>query len=561
MKKHLILLSLAVAAMMSTNAFAAAAPDLTFNGEVLEWNTDWSRAICGTLDITENIIEVSGIACSRVTPGYIWMQSDDVEDYIIATDEKGEKRACKVKFTKKIRWDWEDLAGGVYDGKDYLFIGGFGDNNHTDGEYRIIYFEEPAIPETPQEITITPAAIKYQYPGGKLLNAEALMYDNKTQMIYVITKIYHDVCQVFSIPFRTDYGDELQTLTYVCDLGLKSDLGEGASPDKGFHLVTAADISPDGKYILIKNQNNTNPPYSWILLWERDGDEAISETLKRQPQPLRCYEVEWQGEAICWLDDYTFYTTSDADDDNPPIYKYTRKQPVKPTPKRSFVIDGDFSEWEDLDGLAHATVSGASEYDALNDMRFYADEEFVSFYLEFSATEGDVKYINIMLNVDGDPETGHESWMWSPSGMEYLIETEVDDFENATFFYFDNAKPRDEWAGWTPTYSADFVAACEPQTLGNGHKALEGQILISELPGGVLPSLSVGVFTSNSGWAESGILPQVWGPTLEVAIYSTPTSVESNQSSVISSQKILRNGQLLIEHNGKTYTVTGAEVR
>ena len=35
---------------------------------------------------------------------------------------------------------------------------------------------------------------------------------------------------------------------------------------------------------------------------------------------------EWQGEAMAWLDDDNFYTTSDEDEGNPPIYKYTRKQ-------------------------------------------------------------------------------------------------------------------------------------------------------------------------------------------------------------------------------------------
>ncbi|MBQ4018026.1 MAG: hypothetical protein II605_02145, partial [Paludibacteraceae bacterium] len=83
-----------------------AAPPLVYNGDTLAWNYSWKKTQCGTLNIDNNIIEVSGIACSRVTPGYIWMQSDETVKYIIATDEKGEDRACKVKFTKSIRWDW-----------------------------------------------------------------------------------------------------------------------------------------------------------------------------------------------------------------------------------------------------------------------------------------------------------------------------------------------------------------------------------------------------------------------------------------------------------------------
>ena len=322
MRKYILFL------LMSVGAVAFAAPPLVYNGDTLAWNYAWERKQCGTLDIKANIKEVSGIACSRVTPGYIWMQSDDYESYMIATDEKGETRYCTITFTKSIRGDWEDLSGGVYEGKNYLFIGAFGDNGESWGDYSIVYLEEPAIDaENKTKVTIEPRNIKFVYPDGKKHNCEALMYDNVEQMIYIITKVYYNVCQVFSIPFRLDYGDEVQTLTYVCDLGVKEDLGDGSKPYKGFHLVTAADISPDGKYVLIKNHNNIVANYSWILYWVRQEGESIAETVKRTPQPLKCYQWEWQGEAICWLDDDTFYTTSDADDGNPPIYKYTRKWP------------------------------------------------------------------------------------------------------------------------------------------------------------------------------------------------------------------------------------------
>lgn len=322
MKRLLIICGLVLAGMS-----VLAAPKLVYNGDTLEWNNSWKKTQCGTLDINANIIEVSGIACSRVTPGFIWMQSDETVKYIIATDEKGAKRACKVKFDKSIRWDWEDMSGGVYEGTNYLFIGAFGDNDETDGNYSIVYFEEPAIDSVnAPEVTVTPQQIKYVYPDGKKHNNEALMYDNVENMIYIITKVYYDVCQVFRIPFRLDYGTETQTLEYVCDLGVKSDLGEGSKPYKGFHLVTAADISPDGKYILIKNHNNIVATYCWVLYWVRQEGESVADAIKRQPQPIKAYNTyEWQGEAICWLDDDTFYTTSDADDGNPPIYKFTRK--------------------------------------------------------------------------------------------------------------------------------------------------------------------------------------------------------------------------------------------
>ncbi len=319
LNRSVFLLTMLVSAMC-----LSAKVNIVYNGDTLDFNDDFVRTTSGYLKTASVLPEISGIACSRVTPGYIWMESDDYRN-VVATDEKGTMAYLKLSFSNlPSRNDWEDMCGGVYNDKNYLFIGAFGDNNATKGNYHIFYFEEPEINAgtTTVNKTIEASYIKFQYPDG-LHNAEAIMYDNIEQTIYIITKIYYDVCCVYSLPMSFDYGDEVQTLTKVCELGVKADLG--ADGQHGFHLVTAADISPDGSLILIKNHNNNLPSLSVTLLWKRNGEESISETLKRQPENMACYKEEWQGEAICWLDTTTFYTTSDEDEGNPPIYKYVSR--------------------------------------------------------------------------------------------------------------------------------------------------------------------------------------------------------------------------------------------
>ena len=320
--------------LLLAGTVAFAAKPLVFRGDTLPENNEFTRLEWGVMSASKTMAEISGIACSRVTPGYLWVESDNISNKIMAVNTQGNERHLTLKLNLAARrWDWEDLCGGVYEGKNYLFIGAIGDNEENGGEYYIHYFEEPEIPDTlGGKMTLNSnvaKSINFQYPEGKKHNAEALMYDNREQMLYVITKKYHQPCQVFSLPFRLDYGTELQTMTYICDLGVKADLGEGTSPDHGFHLVTAADISPDGKYILVKNHNNTTVDrqeygYSWTLLWTREKGESVADALtNRQPEVIGCYEEEWQGEAICWQDSTMFYSTSD-DDGNPPIYKYVR---------------------------------------------------------------------------------------------------------------------------------------------------------------------------------------------------------------------------------------------
>ncbi|MBP5659580.1 MAG: hypothetical protein J6W89_06165 [Paludibacteraceae bacterium] len=550
MKHNLSSILLAAVASVMMVGTVSAAPKLTYNGVELAWNTEFERTLVDYLNPDAVIPEVSGIACSRVTPGYIWMQSDEIQDYLIATDETGQTRYAKVQFPgENYLWDWEDLCGGVYNGKNYLFIGAFGDNNEERNDYCIVWFEEPEI--TGGQINITPSRINFQYPEGKKHNAEAIMYDNVEQMLYVITKVYYDVCQVFKLPFRTDYGNTKQTLEYVCDLGVKADLGEGSKPDKGFHLVTAADITPDGKYILIKNQNNTNPDYSWILLWERQEGESVADAVKRQPQPLKCYEVEWQGEAICWKDNDTFFTTSDSDQgERPPLYKYTRKGQTEPVSKRSFEIDGEFEDWADLNGLAHAEDNAADN--ALSGLRIYADEEALYFYLEFKP---EAAYLTFFLNTDENSATGYNAWMWNTTAEYMLSGSVVDNLSDMGLYAFGGANQED-WT-WNGVEVEDLITASAIVALENGHKAVEARIAMDKLP--AVP-LHLGVYSSNSSWSENGFMPKSGNSMLEVEIYQEQTAVETVMQPA-AGRKVLRDGQILILRGGKTYTLTGQEMK
>ena len=558
-KLYSLLLALTACSMLAL----ASSPQIIYNGQTLPWNTEFSRTMLGYVKASAVLPEISGIACSRVTPGYLWMESDEDKTCIVATDEAGQTRYKKVNFSTSIdRNDWEDMCGGVYNGKNYLFVGLFGDNNASKGNYQILYIEEPAITGS-STISVAPNIIKFQYPNGIKHNAEAMMYDNVEQMIYIITKVYYDVCQVFKLPMSLNYGSNLQTLTYVCDLGIKADLGTDTNPYKGFHLVTGADISPDGKYILIKNHNNTaadkNEEYSWTLMWTRQGNESLSQTLQRQPEPIGCYEQEWQGEAVCWLDNTTFYTVSD--DEEPPIYKYVRtlngggNDPIDPDPltPQSITIDGNFSDWEDS-SLPHAELPSGATNTGLYAMRWYADETDIFYYLEYDAQTA---HIDILLSTDANNGTGHNSWMWSNSAAEYLIEGEPDSYNDAWLAAFDNTQPQDEWdAGWADSNIEDYQTVCNPVTLANGHRAIEAKINQSKLS--AITELRVGVFTMDASWGETGLLPQD-GQMLEVPIYRVPTGIGAVESQV-KSQKILRNGQLLIIRDGKTFNAQGQQV-
>lgn len=280
---------------------------INYNGAALVMNEDFTRTECGTA-YKDVLKEVSGMACSRTTPGYLWAHGDENTDEgksIIAIRPTGD-----LVYTVNIsgdpgRDDWEDIATGVYNGKNYVFIGAIGDNDLAyKDSYYIYYFEEPTI--TSGSTTMKVNYIRFGYPDGKAHNTETLMYDNIEQVFYIADKVEGAACSLYRLPFQTNYGTATQKLELVCTLG----------DGNGFDLLTGGDISPDGKWMAIKNKEV-------ILLWERNGEESLVQTAKRQPTQIAAYEEEKQGESLAWKDSNTFYTTSDQKKDVP-IYQYVR---------------------------------------------------------------------------------------------------------------------------------------------------------------------------------------------------------------------------------------------
>ena len=291
--------------------------------ETLDLDTTFTRKRAGTA-YGKDLAEISGMVCSRVTPGYLWVQGDD--SYKVRAMLPDGTFTTTIKLHNSYR-DWEGLSGGVYNDTNYLFVGVFGDNGLSyKNKYYIYYFAEPEIVEG--EIQVEKKIIHFGYPDGKGHNAEVLMYDNVEQKLYIVDKwnTFNSTGMVYSLPFSTDMNlDTMHVLTEECQLG-GSDmyiLSASGTAAGLFQNPTGGDITPDGKHIMIKNE-------AFMLIWARDSIdgrlESIGETLARRPKKVTAYKREPQGEAVAWLDNTTCYTTSDVySDGSAPIWKYTRE--------------------------------------------------------------------------------------------------------------------------------------------------------------------------------------------------------------------------------------------
>lgn len=237
--------------------------------------------------LTSGIVdEASGMADSKVNPGYLWIQQDSGNPSDIALLSHDGNFLKKMVINMATNRDWEDmaLASGPVAGANYIYIADIGDNNLVSTDYFIYRFAEPAASAT---AVSTVDKITFQYPDGPH-DAEAILVDNSTKDIYIITKQ--------DIPSRI-YKLAYPQSTSTTNAAILS----GSLPFTG---ATSATVSPDGKEILVKT-------YTAIWQWKKKAGQTMEQSLTGAPVAIT-YQFEPQGEAICFKNDNTgFFTLSE----------------------------------------------------------------------------------------------------------------------------------------------------------------------------------------------------------------------------------------------------------
>ena len=110
---------------------------------------------------------------------------------------------------------------------------------------------------------------------------------------------------------------------------------------------------------------------------------------------------------------------------------------VPVAPVATITIDGDVSDWGDVQAVTYTLPKGDVMYQSIKKLRATSDDDFVYLYLEFTDPGWDAGYsMDLMIDADGDPTTGgivgatqqQEGGAWVPPytldgmGMEYYFE-------------------------------------------------------------------------------------------------------------------------------------------
>ena len=242
--------------------------------------------------------EASGIADSRLNAGMLWVQEDSGNPPQLSLLSHQGQLVKSIPVKGALNTDWEDLAlaGGPDPALRYLYIADIGDNNQKRDQINIL--RAPEVLASATEIVVETFPVKYE-DGAH--DAEAIIVEPGSLDIYIITKRdARSGVYVVKYPYSIN---TLNIATKAAEL-----------PNNG---VVSAAIQNDGAAVAVKD-------YLSIRLYTRLPGEKITAVLAK-PFTSLPYQIEQQGEAICFSNDGKFYfTLSEKQGGAVSLMRYTR---------------------------------------------------------------------------------------------------------------------------------------------------------------------------------------------------------------------------------------------
>jgi hypothetical protein len=230
--------------------------------------------------------ETSGISYSKSHQGQLWVEQDSGNPSILYLLKTDGTITDSVSITGATNRDWEDvtIGNGPENGKSYLYIGDIGDNDLKHDEYFVYRFEEPAAGV--HDVTAFDK-IRFVYPDG-FHDAEALVVDNNTKDIYIITKR-----DAKSRVYRLTYPQNTTSVNFAQFVA-----------ELGYNGVVSACLSPLNNELIIKT-------YTGLYYYGKNNSNLLSLINEVEPKALD-YQMEAQGEAVSFAADASgFYTLSE----------------------------------------------------------------------------------------------------------------------------------------------------------------------------------------------------------------------------------------------------------
>ncbi|RYG33033.1 MAG: PE-PGRS family protein, partial [Chitinophagaceae bacterium] len=147
---------------------------------IFETNPVFQTVKAGDID------EASGIADSKLNPGYLWVHEDGGRPNEISLLSHSGSFLKKISIPAAVNKDWEDMAiaSGPVAGVNYIYLADIGNNDLVYPQHCIYRFAEPSL--SVNEVSDVDK-LNFEYTDGAH-DADAILVDQATKDIYIIIK-------------------------------------------------------------------------------------------------------------------------------------------------------------------------------------------------------------------------------------------------------------------------------------------------------------------------------------------------------------------------------------
>ncbi|MCY1035264.1 cell wall anchor protein [Corallococcus sp. BB11-1] len=248
------------------------------------------------------IVEPSGLAMSRLTPGVLYVHNEDTTA-IVAISTTDASTLGTFNVSNVTPADWEDVASGPCPTGQCIYMGDIGRSSanfptppSTFAVYRI---PEPNIGAGTTSGNLTATAFPFQYPDSPK-DAETIMVHPTTGDIYIVTKSYAGASKVYKFPQPLPAPGTMSTLVFVANIQLPTN-----PDDSNFAAATSGNIHPCANRFLLRT-------YRKVYEFRAAPGAAFETAFAATPVSLTD-TVEGQGEAIEYDPTGTaYYTMSES---------------------------------------------------------------------------------------------------------------------------------------------------------------------------------------------------------------------------------------------------------
>ncbi|MCH7871763.1 MAG: hypothetical protein IID33_08685 [Planctomycetes bacterium] len=235
------------------------------------------------------IVEASGIAASRRSPGLFYIHNDSGDAARVFLVNREGETVVTLTLSGARHRDYEDIAiaPGAAPGTFDVCVADIGDNAAQRDEVAIYRFGEVDATAVSSAVDVETTAYRFRYEDGPH-NAEGFVVHPTTGDGYVLTKREDGRSDVYVLVAPWD-ANELVIVSRIASLRFPPGVPPIAT------MVTGADLSADGRRLATRSYVGG---WEWTLAPDA-GAPAFASIFDTSPNGLRL-ALELQGEAIAY---------------------------------------------------------------------------------------------------------------------------------------------------------------------------------------------------------------------------------------------------------------------